>query len=112
MTVYAVQEQLTFDPQIGMNVPRFSTITKAENFGTLVYVHSPSAHPFDMPTVVANCHAALENFCDSDFLILVGNPILLAVTACVAAERNNGKVKFLQWSRKNEQYLIVSSLMY
>lgn len=112
MTVFIVQEQLTFDPETGTNIPRFPTIIRAIEHGELKYVHGPSAHPFDMPSVVATCHDSLESFCDSDYIILVGNPILLAVTACIAAERNNGKVKFLQWSRRNDRYLVVPSLMY
>jgi hypothetical protein len=112
MTVYVVQEQLRYDPDTGSNVPRFPTIEKALTFGKIQYVLPPNLHPFNQEDVVSGLHKYLSEFNDEDYLILVGNPILLGMATAVASNYNSGKVKFLQWSPKWERYVVVQSQMF
>jgi hypothetical protein len=42
---------------------------------------------------------ALENFSNDDFLLLSGDPILIGLATTVAANKNNGQIRFLIWSK-------------
>lgn len=104
MTVYAVQQQMRYDPLRKELVPRFPSIVKAEKWGAIVYILSPSAHPFDPELVLGDIHEKLSGFSDDDHLLLIGNPGLIGMSTAVAAHYNSGRVKFLQWSGRHSEY--------
>lgn len=51
----------------------------------------------------------LKNYSDTDYLLLVGDPVAIALAAMVAASFNNGKVNFLKWDRQERQYIEVKT---
>lgn len=104
MTVFVVQKQMRFDDKLGELVPKFTTLHKAERFGRLDYLLSPSAHPFSPDSVLGDMHEKLRFFGDDDHLLLIGNPVLIGMATAVAARYNDGKVRFLQWSGRNSEY--------
>lgn len=104
MTVYAVQQQMRFDPHRKELVPRFPSINKAERWGEIVYLLSPSAHPFNPELVLGDLHEKLSGFSDDDHLLLIGNPGLIGMSTALAAHYNEGRVKFLQWSGRHSEY--------
>lgn len=104
MTVFAIQQQMKFDSDKRELVPRFTSINKAEKWGQIVYVLSPSAHPFSPELVLGDIHEKLKNFCDDDYLLLIGNPGLIGISTSVAAYYNDGHIKFLQWSGRHQEY--------
>lgn len=110
--VYVVQEQFVYDPMSGQNKPRFPTLEKASDFGQIKFILEPAAHPFNQKSILGKFHSLLTEFCDDDYLILVGNPILLGMASAIAANYNSGRVKFLQWSPKGERYVLVQSEMF
>jgi len=112
MTVYVVQQQMRFDKEKREMVPRFPSISRAESWGTLEYLLSPSAHPFHPELVLGDLHKALKDFSDEDYLLLIGNPCLIGMATCVAAHYNAGRVNFLQWSARENEYTIIKSEMY
>lgn len=112
MSVYVVQKQMRYDHDAQKSVPRFPTITKAERFGEIKYCLSPNEHPFNMESAVGNLHDALSGFCDDDFLILVGSPILLGCATAIAGYYNEGRVKFLQWSAREDDYVLLQGDIY
>ena len=104
MTVYAVQQQMRFDQTRKELVPRFTSINKAERWGQIVYVLSPSAHPFNPELVLGDIHERLSGFSDDDHLLLIGNPGLIGMATAIAAYYNEGRVKLLQWSGRHNEY--------
>lgn len=112
MTVYVVQQQMKFDPVKRELVPRFSSISKAERYGSIVYVLSPSAHPFSPELVLGDIHEKLSSFSDRDHLLLIGNPGIIGMCSAVAAYYNEGRVKFLQWSGKHSEYTEIAAKIY
>lgn len=104
MTVYVVQQQVKYDPAAGKSVPRFSSIDKAEKFGQLEFLLGPQAHPYEPENPLGTLHEKLVGFSDDDYLLLIGNPVLIGLAASVAAFYNQGKVKFLQWSGQDKEY--------
>ncbi|MHA2068269.1 MAG: hypothetical protein ACXABY_28235, partial [Candidatus Thorarchaeota archaeon] len=88
MTVYAVQRQMRYDSVNKELVPRFSSIEKAERYGEIVYLLSPSAHPFSPELILGDLHEKLGIFSDNDHLLLIGNPGLIGMATAVAAHYN------------------------
>lgn len=105
MTVYAVQQQLRFDQSQRKLVPKFNSIEKANKWGRIAYILSPSANPFHPENALGDIHNALHKFSDEDHLLLIGNPCLIGMCTAVAASQNEGRVKFLQWSGTNSEYV-------
>lgn len=112
MTVYVVQQQMKFDPVKRELVPRFQSINKAERYGNIVYVLSPSAHPFNPELVLGDIHERLSGFSDEDYLLLIGNPGIIGMCSAVAAHYNEGRVKFLQWSGRHSEYTEIAAEIY
>jgi|SRR6056297_997314 len=104
MTVFAVQQQLKYDQSKGELVPRFPLIKKAERFGLIEYLLSPSAHPFNPELVLGDLHEKLSGFSDDDHLLLIGNPALIGMATAIAAYYNSGNVSLLQWSGRHSEY--------
>lgn len=104
MTVFVIQQQMKFDQLEKQLVPRFPGVNKAERWGELVFLLSPSAHPFNPEIVLGDLHEKLSGFSDEDYLLLIGNPGLIGMTTAIAAYYNEGSVKFLQWSGRHNEY--------
>lgn len=112
MTVFAVQQQMRFDQTRKELVPRFTSIHKAERWGNLEYLLSPSAHPFNPDLVLGDMHEKLSGFSDDDHLLLIGNPGLIGMATAIAAHYNNGQVKLLQWSGRHNEYTEIVAKIY
>ena len=112
MTVYVVQKQIRYNPGTGKPEPRFPTIAKAEKYGDLEYCLSPNEHPYNLESVLGNLHESLSGFSDDDYLVLVGSPILLGCAAAIAARYNEGRVSFLQWSAKENDYIKIAGAIF
>lgn len=112
MTVFAVQQQMRFDQVRKELVPRFTSINNAERWGQIVYLLSPSAHPFNPDLVLGDMHEKLLAFSDNDHLLLIGNPGLIGMATTIAAWYNNGSVKLLQWSGRHNEYIEIVAKIY
>lgn len=112
MTVYAVQQQMRFDQTRKELVPRFTSISKAERWGQILYLLSPSAHPFNPDLVLGDMHEKLSSFSDDDHLLLIGNPGLIGMATAIAAHYNGGSVKLLQWSGRHNEYTEIVAKIY
>jgi hypothetical protein len=51
----------------------------------------------------------LHDYCDNDYLLLIGDPIAIALAAMVAASINQGKVNFLKWDKQERKYFPVKA---
>lgn len=112
MTVYVVQRQMRYNSETGESEPRFPTITKAERFGEIKYCLSPNEHPFNLDSVLGNLHEALNDYNDDDYIVLVGNPILLGCASSICGFYNEGKINFLQWSARENDYVKIHARLY
>lgn len=112
MTVLAIMKQMKFDQDKGGLVERFPSVHRAERFGKIEYLLSPSASPFTADLVIGDLHQKLKDFSDEDHLLLIGNPILIGMAVSIAAHYNSGRVRFLQWSGKHSDYTEVVAKIY
>jgi len=105
MTVYVIQNQMRFDHKEKELVPRFD-LTSANEYGEIEFLLSPSAAPFNSEGVHSELSEKLAQFTVDDHLLLVGNPVLIGMASALAADAA-GTVNFLQWSGKDQKYIVI-----
>lgn len=108
--VYVVQNHLRYDPERGELVPRYN-ISSAEKFGDLKFILNPRATIQRPAEVIAKMDLILQSFRDEDFLLLIGNPVLIGWATAIAAAHNEGRVQLLIWSNKDQHYSPVRSFL-
>lgn len=109
--VFVVQNQHRWDAGLQRFVPKFD-LTPAEEFGDLVYLLSPTAAPFRPDSVIEELTQKLEEYRPDDYLLLVGNPVLIGISVAIAARASGGSVSMLQWSGKERRYLPVKTSLF
>lgn len=107
-TVYVIQKQQRFCHEAKELVDRFDLST-AEQHGEIKYLLSPQASPFNPESVIDELHDGLMNFGPDDFLLLVGNPVLIGLATAIAADTVESSINFLQWSGTEQRYICVKA---
>ncbi len=99
--VYVVQEQN------GKN------LLPARKYGEISTLLPPGQQvTFSAGQVVRQLDVKLSNFSDSDYLLLIGDPVAIGISVAIAAKWNNGKVKLLKWDKQECMYYPVSLNLY
>ena len=92
MTVYVLQE-------MGRNV------RSAEKFGDLKIVLSDNKQiVLSSGPLTFKLRHELKDFNDNDYLLLMGDPAIIAVAGAIASDINNGRFKVLKWDRNETKY--------
>lgn len=104
--VFIVQNQKRRDPMTREYVAKFD-VSPALQYGTLVELLDNNASPFYPERVHVDLRERLVDFSDDDYILCIGNPILIAMAFAVAADFNEGRVKVLQWSTQERRYICV-----
>ena len=92
MTVYVLQE-------MGRNV------RSAEKFGDLKVVLPDNKQiVLSSGPLTHKLKKELSTFCDNDYLLLMGDPAIIALAVAVASDVNGGKFKVLKWDRDEKKY--------
>jgi hypothetical protein len=108
--VFVVQEPLKMGPG-GVAVPRINYGT-LQPFGYLKFLFTwgeiTDRTPLDdTTTYLWRARAQLADFRDTDYLVPMGHPGLIAIATLAAAEANDGRIKILDWSRERSAYRVV-----
>lgn len=107
MSVYVVQERKKLNSATGEFVPVINIIPAAK-FGNLVELFTPTQHALLTAQVASKLKTAMRNFSDEDYILPIGNPVLIGVAVAAAARANMGKVKILHWERELREYIVLS----
>ena len=92
MTVYVLQE-------MGRNV------RSAEKFGDLkICLPDNRQMILSSGPLTFKLKQELKDFNDDDYLLLIGDPAIIAVAGAIASENNNGRFKVLKWDRNEMKY--------
>ena len=92
MTVYVLQE-------MGRN------IRSAERFGDLKVVLPDNKQiVLSSGPLTFKLKHELKDFNDKDYLLLMGDPAIIAVAGAVVSEINGGRFKVLKWDRDEKKY--------
>jgi len=51
----------------------------------------------------------LHDFGDDDFILPVGDPVLMSMVAMVASDINHGRVNYLKWDKKARRYYSIQT---
>lgn len=82
-------------------------LSPAAEYGELQVLMPQSQSMLSPVPTVRALKEKLRNFTDDDFIVPVGDPVLIATVAMVAAEQNGGRVKFLKWDRMLKKYFVI-----
>tara|TARA_R100000306_G_C4359463_1_gene134537 strand:- start:341 stop:655 length:315 start_codon:yes stop_codon:yes gene_type:complete len=92
MTVYVLQE-------MGRNV------RSAEKFGDLkVLLPDNKQIVLSSGPLTHKLQKELKDFNENDYLLLIGDPAIIAVAGAIVSNINNGKFKVLKWDRDEKKY--------
>ena len=92
MTVYVLQE-------MGRN------IRSAEKFGDLKVVLPDNKQiVLSSGPLTFKLKHELKDFNDNDYLLLMGDPAIIAVAGAVVSDVNGGRFKVLKWDRDEKKY--------
>jgi hypothetical protein len=95
--VYVVQEVYGRD---FMPAKKFGELVPLLQADTQIYLSATPA--------VRRLTRHLSKFTDEDYLLLVGDPVLIGIAVSIACAANRGKVKLLKWDKRNMDYHAVS----
>ena len=102
--VFIPQEPTRWDPLTNCAVPMYD-FTPALRYGSICVCLEPNVS-FHMTKPVASAlREKLAAFRESDYLIAVGSPLVIALSAHFALERTGGKLNLLTWDRREGEYL-------
>jgi len=82
-------------------------ISPAEEHGEVVQLLPPGAQFFAASETTRLIKQRLHelDYQQGDFLLPMGNPIIMAVASAVAARRSNGCLKILVWDKHQSRYI-------
>lgn len=108
MTVFVVQEPFHRNSATGAIEPKMN-LEAADSFGELKYLASWRAleNMGALDTVIDDIEGKLLDFSDEDYILPVGNPILIGIVSAIAACNNSGRMRILYWDRKARTYQVI-----
>jgi hypothetical protein len=88
-------------------------ILSASHYGEIVPLLAPDSQvTFSAGAVTQQLRSKLSNFCDDDYLLLMGDPVAIGIAVAVASDWNRGRVKMLKWDRIKNTYFPVQMCLY
>lgn len=96
--VFVVQE-VRHKNDKGVWVPRHD-LSPAKDFGDLVVICDSTVSHYNPSYAYEKIRQSMSNFTSGDFLLLIGNPILIGISMIVADEMTEGDFSVLQWDRQ------------
>lgn len=106
--VFVVNEPTEPDPDTGLRRRKLD-LTPATAFGDLVFLTPPGNPPLDPEAILPNMREKLRDFCEDDYLLLVGHPTLIAWASILAARANGGRIQTLIWRGRSSSYYGLSA---
>lgn len=106
--VFVVQQPTGRDQATGAIKPTMDLRPAAE-YGDLRFILRDDENPFSNLEATAKEVLRVlvdDGFCPEDWLLLVGNPVLIGLVAATAAQVT-GSLKLLQWNRAKHAYMPV-----
>ena len=93
MTVYITQEM------------RGRNLSDATSFGDLeILIPAEQQAGYSTDSIVDTITRKLQDYTGSDYILLAGDPAIIAITAAIAAKQGNGSFRMLKWDRQEEKY--------
>ena len=82
-------------------------LSQAEKFGKIVPLASSTQSMVSAVPLVRRLNEIMRDFDDDDYLLMLGDPSIMAAAAAIASARNGGRFKLLKWDRLMRDYIPV-----
>mgnify|MGYP000367302151 CR=1 FL=1 len=82
-------------------------LSPAMRYGELIVLLQHTQSLLAPVPTVRKLREKLADFCDDDYILPVGDPVLMSTVAMIAANANHGRVQFLKWDRIQGGYLCI-----
>lgn len=104
--VFVTQVPSRKDAATQMWIPTVN-IAPAEQFGEVVTILPPGSQFFAASETTRLIKQRLHelDYQQGDYLLPMGNPVIMAVAAAVAARRSNGCLNVLVWDKHSSSYV-------
>lgn len=79
-------------------------VTPARNFGDLTVLLPDGDVVLSPGPTTRKLQRALKAFSDTDYLLLMGDPVAIGMACAVASDINQGRFKLLKWDRQCHVY--------
>lgn len=83
-------------------------LAAAYGFGAVQLLLEAGEVTLSTASTVRRLKSLLKDFSDDDFLLLMGDPVAIGIATAVASDVNQGRVKFLKWSRHHQSYIPIA----
>lgn len=104
--VYAPQQPSKFDAQFQIWSPTVD-LSPALRYGELRVMLPPNFGMMMGAPAIDAIKERMRDFTAQDYLIAVGDPMLIAAAAGIAALKTGGKLRMLKWDRHTKDYIVV-----
>jgi ribosomal protein L37AE/L43A len=81
------------------------SLTEASVYGDIEVLVQTNNVGIALQPMVAQLKSRLKDFDDTDYILPVGDPVLIGMVAKIAADANRGRVNFLRWDRQTRSYI-------
>jgi len=102
--VFIPQEPQKWDSATSTSYPLYD-FTPALRYGALEVCLAPNASFLMIAPVTAALKERMRSFTDDDYLVAVGSPVMIALSAAIASERTGGKFNLLSYDKRMNEYL-------
>lgn len=102
--VYAVCQPIVI---VGGEPVKNIDLSPAAEYGEIQILMPHSQSMLAPVPTVRSLKEKLRNFTDNDYILPVGDPVLIATVSMLASEQNGGRVKFLKWDKRTGKYLVI-----
>ena len=109
--VFVVHRQTRYNSATETTVDAHD-MRSAHRFGELRYLLPNEASPFEPEIWIPKLHEGLEEIAQEDYILLVGNPALIAWAAGIATDYASGMLRLLQWDRKSQCYEVIVARLF
>ncbi|HCV80165.1 MAG TPA: hypothetical protein DGQ38_03865, partial [Zunongwangia profunda] len=102
--VYVIQEI----PGTQAGTPKINIIS-ASKYGSFKFLLPEFSQIIFSPgPLIFKLRKGLENYRQTDYLLLTGDPAIIGVACSIAGEITNGKYNLLKWDKQERQYYPIS----
>ena len=101
--VFVPQVPSRYDQGIESWVPTVN-LDPAKEYGELEVLLPPEAGRMELQEVQAILSKKLYDICEEDWLLATGDPVLIGITAALAANRLDGHLRILRWNKRQKSY--------
>lgn len=104
--VYVPQVPSRFDSSAKMWVPTVD-ISAAGNWGKIITLLPPEANRLHAAPILSALRERMTHFSKDDCIVALGDPTIIAMTACLATQKTGGYLRMLKWDRQTSDYIMV-----